>query len=82
MFKNIKIYIKIYVCTVSCIRIFLHKLKIKDHKENISLLFFYRFHYAAYKTTACVFHETAWMRSKSYQVVSQEFLENFPEKNV
>ena len=29
-----------------------------------------------------VFLATAWMRSKSYQVVSQEFLENFPERNV
>ena len=29
-----------------------------------------------------VFLETAWMRFKSYQVVSQEFSENFPERNV
>ena len=29
-----------------------------------------------------VFLVTAWMRSKSYQVVSQEFSENFPERNV
>ena len=25
---------------------------------------------------------TAWMRSQSYQIVSQEFSENFPERNV
>ena len=25
---------------------------------------------------------TTWMRSESYQVVSQEFSENFPERNV
>ena len=30
----------------------------------------------------CVFLVLAWMLSKSYQVVSQEFSENFPEKNV
>ena len=29
-----------------------------------------------------VFLVTAWMRSKSYQVVSQEFSENFHEKNI
>ena len=29
-----------------------------------------------------VFLVTAWMRSKSYQVVSQKFSENLPEKNV
>ena len=29
-----------------------------------------------------VFLVTAWMRSKSYQVVFQEFSENFPERNV
>ena len=36
----------------------------------------YRFH------SKRVFLVTAWMRSISYQVVSQEFSENFPEKNI
>ena len=79
MFKNIKIDLKYYVCTVSYIRIFLHKSKVKDHKE-IFYCYFYRFHYAVYKATACFF-VAAWMRSKSYQVVSQEFSENFSERN-
>ena len=35
MFKNIKMYNNNYVCTESCIRIFLHKSNITDHKENI-----------------------------------------------
>ena len=43
--------------------------------------FFFRIHYAAYKATA-YFFVTAWMRSKSYQVVSHEFSESFPERNV
>ena len=37
MLKNIKIDFKNYVCTESCVRIFLHISKIKDHKKNIIL---------------------------------------------
>ena len=29
-----------------------------------------------------VFIVTVWMRSKSYQVVSEQFANNFPERNV
>ena len=81
MFKNIKIDTKKYVCTVSYIRIFLQKSKIKDDKENIFLLFFTVFNMQLTKQQR-VFLVTAWMRSKSYRVVSQICSENFPERNI
>ena len=59
----------------------LHKSKGKYHKENIVSLFFTVFIMQITKQHR-VFLVTAWMRSKSYQVVSQEFSENFSEINV
>ena len=55
--------------------------KKKHHKENILFLYFTVFimQHAKQQRVLLV---TAWMRFKSYQVVSQEFSENFPERNV
>ena len=60
-----------------CISIYLHKSKIKDQKENILLLLFTIF--IMQHTKQRVFLVTSRMRSKSYQVVSQEFSEKFPD---
>ena len=78
MFRSITIYKKKYVCTESCIRIFLHKSKIKSRKENIVLLFFTVLIVKLTKQRR-IFLVTAWMRSKSYQVVSQTFSEILKE---
>ena len=53
----------------------------KDHKENILLLSVtvYIMHLTMQQR---VFLVTTWMRSKSHEVVSREFSENFPERNV
>ena len=53
----------------------------KDHKENIIFLFFTVF-IMQLTTQRHVFLVTGWMRSRRYQVVSQEFSKNFPERNV
>ena len=56
--------------TVSCIRIFLYKSRIKDRKENIVSLCFNVFIMQLTKQQRD-FIVTAWIRSKSYLVVSQ-----------